>query len=104
VSTSRLSVDNAINLRDVGGLACRGGGSTRHLVLLRSGSLRLLAPDDARVLLSVYGVGVVVDLRTAHEVWADGPSALAGRGGDGPSPAGRRRPRRPARDDPRRRP
>ena len=70
-------MDNALNLRDVGGLACRGGGSTRHLVLLRSGSLRLLTPDDARVLLSVCGVGVVVDLRTAREVAADGPSVLA---------------------------
>ena len=70
-------MDNALNLRDVGGLACRGGGSTRHLVLLRSGSLRLLTPDDARVLLSVCGVGVVVDLRTAREAAAAGPSALA---------------------------
>lgn len=74
---SWLSVDNAVNLRDVGGLPGRGGGTTRHLLLLRSGSLRLLGPDDARVLLSVYGVGTVVDLRTAREVAADGPSVLA---------------------------
>jgi protein-tyrosine phosphatase len=77
VSSSPLSLDTAINLRDVGGLPCRGGGSTRHLVLLRSGSLRLLTATDARVLMSVCGVGVVVDLRTARELAVDGPSALA---------------------------
>jgi protein-tyrosine phosphatase len=77
VNPSRLSLDNAVNLRDVGGLPCHGGGSTRHLVLLRSGSLRLLTATDARVLLSVCGVGVVVDLRTARELAEDGPSELA---------------------------
>jgi protein tyrosine/serine phosphatase len=77
VSSIRLSLDNAVNLRDVGGLPCRDGGSTRHLALLRSGSLRLLSPADARVLMSVCGVAVVVDLRTARELAADGPSVLA---------------------------
>jgi protein-tyrosine phosphatase len=77
VNPSRLSWDNAVNLRDVGGLPLRAGGSTRHLVLLRSGSLRLLTATDARVLLSVCGVAVVVDLRTAKELSADGPSVLA---------------------------
>ena len=74
---TRLSLENAVNLRDVGGLPCRGGGSTRHLALLRSGSLRLLSAADARVLMSVCGVEVVADLRTARELAVDGPSALA---------------------------
>ena len=77
MNSARLSLDNAVNLRDVGGLPGRDGGSTRHLVLLRSGSLRLLTASDARLLLSVCGVGVVVDLRTAREVAADGSSVLA---------------------------
>lgn len=72
-----LRIDGALNLRDVGGLPCREGGSTRHDVLLRSGSLRLLTDDDAHVLMTVLDVGIVVDLRTARELAADGPSVLA---------------------------
>src|SRR4051795_7829215 len=56
---------------------CRGGGSTRHGVLLRSGTLRLLTEADADVLTTVLDVGTVVDLRTARELAVDGPSVLA---------------------------
>lgn len=73
----QLTIDGALNLRDIGGLPCRAGGSTRHGVLLRSGSLRLLSDADARVLMTVLDVGTVVDLRTARELAADGPSVLA---------------------------
>ena len=52
-----LRIDGAVNLRDVGGLPCRGGGSTRHGVLLRSGTLRLLTEADADVLTTVLDVG-----------------------------------------------
>ena len=31
----QLTIDGALNLRDIGGLPCRAGGSTRHGVLLR---------------------------------------------------------------------
>ena len=72
-----LRIDGALNLRDVGGLPCRGGGSTRHGVLLRSGTLRLLSDADAHVLVTVLAVGTVVDLRTARELAVDGPSVLA---------------------------
>jgi protein-tyrosine phosphatase len=74
---SWLSINGGLNLRDVGGLPCTNGGSTRHGVLLRSGSLRLLTADDAAALMAVLGVETVVDLRTAREVAADGPSVLA---------------------------
>ncbi len=73
----QLRIDGALNLRDVGGLPCRAGGSTRHGVLLRSGSLRLLTDTDADALITVLDVGVVVDLRTARELAVDGPSVLA---------------------------
>ena len=74
----QLTIDGALNLRDVGGLPCRGGGGcTRHGVLLRSGSLRLLTGADAQALMAVLEVATVVDLRTAHELAADGPSVLA---------------------------
>jgi protein tyrosine/serine phosphatase len=73
----QLRIDGALNLRDVGGLPCRAGGSTRHGVLLRSGSLRLLTDTDADALVTVLDVGTVVDLRTARELAADGPSVLA---------------------------
>lgn len=71
------ALDNAVNLRDVGGLACYDGGATRHRVLLRSGTLRLLTEGDAQALTEVFDVRTVVDLRTARELAVDGPSALA---------------------------
>lgn len=102
----QLTIDGALNLRDIGGLPCRAGGSTRHGVLLRSGSLRLLSDADARVLMTVLDVGTVVDLRTARELAADGPSVLARAGvatvhlplarDDGPALPGNADPRDPA--------
>ena len=76
---SWLPIDGGPNLCDVGGLPCRGEGSTRHGTLLRSGSLRPLTPDDAATLMTVLGVATVIDLRTARELEADGPSVLAQR-------------------------
>ena len=72
-----LPIDGAVNLRDVGGLPCRGGGSTRHGVLLRSGTLRLLTEADAGRADDRPRRRTVVDLRTARELAVDGPSVLA---------------------------
>ncbi len=80
LSAAWIAIANAVNLRDVGGLPCRDGGTTRSRVLLRSGTLRQLTADDAATLCAVYGVSTVVDLRTARELRDDGPSALARHG------------------------
>lgn len=84
--SSWLSIDGGLNLRDIGGLPCVNGGSTRHGVLLRSGSLGLLTADDAAALMAVLGVETVIDLRTAREVAADGPSCSPGPGQRGTDP------------------
>jgi protein tyrosine/serine phosphatase len=72
-----ISIGNAVNLRDTGGLACRDGATTRHRALLRSGTLRQLTAGDAVTLIEVCGVRTVLDLRTARELASEGPSALA---------------------------
>ncbi len=72
-----LPLNSGLNLRDVGGLPCGDGGSTRYRTLLRSGSLRLLSAEDAEILTGMFGVHTVLDLRTARELSVDGPSALA---------------------------
>ena len=76
-SRSWLPIDGGLNLRDIGGLPCADGATTRHGVLLRSGWLRMLTADDVAALTTVIGVETVIDLRTLREVAADCPSVLA---------------------------
>ena len=68
------------NVRDVGGLPLRDGGSTRPGVLLRSANLRAATPSDVRRLVEDLGLRLVIDLRTAREVDRDGPTAVAAAG------------------------
>lgn len=72
-----LPFDGLDNVRDVGGLPLRDGGTTAHGVLLRSAALRAATPQDVRRLVDEHGVRVVLDLRTPQEVERDGPTALA---------------------------
>ncbi len=72
-----LPVASALNLRDVGGAPVIGGGHVSRGVLLRSGSLRFVTDEDARLLVGRFGVRAIADLRTPAELTADGPSALA---------------------------
>lgn len=71
-----LPLDAGLNVRDVGGLPCSDGRTTRRRVLVRSGSLRGLTPSDVER-LTAAGVRTVLDLRTVRELQADGPSPLA---------------------------
>jgi hypothetical protein len=75
-----LELEGLDNVRDVGGLPLTGGGATRSGVLLRSANLRSITPGTVRHLVDVFGLRLVIDLRTAREINHDGPSAVADAG------------------------
>ncbi len=77
-----LALEGLDNVRDVGGLPLRGGGTTRSGVLLRSASLHYCTPGDVEHLVDVYGLKLVLDLRTQREIDRDGPTAVAKAGVD----------------------
>lgn len=72
-----LALEGIDNVRDVGGLPLRGGGTTRPGVLLRSASLRHVTEGDVAHLVDVFGLRLVLDLRTDREIERDGPTAVA---------------------------
>jgi protein-tyrosine phosphatase len=72
-----LALEGLDNIRDVGGLPLRDGGTTRTGVLLRSASLRHCTPGDVAHLVDEFGLRLVLDLRTRREIDQDGPTALA---------------------------
>ncbi|GAA1288869.1 tyrosine-protein phosphatase [Pseudonocardia aurantiaca] len=72
-----LTLEGLSNVRDVGGLPLRGGGTTRGGVLLRSESLHFCTPGDVEHLVDVFGLKLVLDLRTRREIERDGPTAVA---------------------------
>jgi protein-tyrosine phosphatase len=80
VDDRHLRFDGLDNVRDVGGLPLRGGGTTAYGVLLRSASLLEASPADVRRLVDEYGLRVVLDLRTPREIERDGPTAVAAAG------------------------
>ena len=63
-----LALEGLDNIRDVGGLPLRGGGTTRRGVLLRSASLRYCTPSDVTHLVEEFGLRLVLDLRTRREI------------------------------------
>ena len=75
-----LRLEGVDNVRDVGGLPLRDGGSTRFGLLLRSASLHHVTPADLAHLTGVVGLELVIDLRTTREIDRDGPTAVAGAG------------------------
>jgi protein-tyrosine phosphatase len=62
-----LALEGLDNVRDVGGLPLRDGGTTRRGVLLRSASLRHCTPSDITHLVEEFGLRLVLDLRTQRE-------------------------------------
>jgi protein tyrosine/serine phosphatase len=70
-----LSLDGAVNVRDLGGLPTVDGRTTRSGVLLRADNLQDLSDRDVAALLDA-GVGTVIDLRTGAEVEITGPGPL----------------------------
>ncbi len=68
------------NVRDVGGLPLRDGGTTRDGVLLRSASLHFATAADVAHLVDEFGLRLVLDLRTPREIDRDGPTPVAAAG------------------------
>ena len=62
----RLPLQNAYNVRDLGGYAC-DGGVTDWRAFVRADSLHRLSGDDVDFLLD-YGIRTVIDLRSANEL------------------------------------
>ena len=71
-----MTLDGAVNARDLGGLPLADGGTTAPGVLLRSDNLQGLTPADVGTLVDDVGVRLVVDLRTGVEVELEGPGPL----------------------------
>ena len=71
-----IALQGAANVRDLGGLALRGGGATAPGVLLRADNLQGLTARDVGHLVGDLGVRAVVDLRTGVEVELEGPGPL----------------------------
>jgi protein-tyrosine phosphatase len=63
-----LALEGLDNVRDVGGLPLRDGGTTRRGVLLRSASLRYCTASDITHLVDEFGLRLVLDLRTQREI------------------------------------
>lgn len=71
-----IKLENAVNVRDLGGLPAGSGSRTRTGQLIRSDNLQDLSPSDVTRLVDELGVTTVVDLRSAGEVDAEGPGPL----------------------------
>ena len=61
-----IGLKGSANVRDLGGIACRGG-TLRPKALLRGGSLHRLTSRDVSMLRDDYRLKLVVDLRTGTE-------------------------------------
>jgi protein-tyrosine phosphatase len=71
-----IELDNAVNVRDVGGLPAGDGATTRPGRLVRSDNLQDLSPADVNRLVEDLGVTTIIDLRSAAEVESEGPGPL----------------------------
>lgn len=72
-----ISLEGAVNARDVGGLPLAdGSGTVVPRRLLRSDNLQDLTPRDVATLVDDHGLRAVIDLRTGAEVRLEGPGPL----------------------------
>ncbi len=76
VSERWIELDGAANVRDLGGLPTRDGAETQFGRALRADNLQGLSAADVGLLVSKFGVGDVVDLRTIFEVESEGRGPL----------------------------
>ncbi|MDX3238831.1 tyrosine-protein phosphatase [Streptomyces sp. ME03-5709C] len=65
------------NMRDLGGLPVRGGGTTRRGVVYRASTLQEATADDVELLLGRYELRTVLDLRGPDEAAREGHGLLA---------------------------
>jgi protein-tyrosine phosphatase len=72
-----ISLEGAVNIRDLGGLPTHDGQQTRFDKLIRSENLQGLTDSDVHELIERRRVRTVVDLRTLSEVETEGPGPLS---------------------------
>lgn len=73
-----LGLDSVANARQLGGYVTEDGRRVKNGVLLRSGMLYGLQPQDQKRLLENYGLTRVIDLRTPREAEEKPDPALEG--------------------------
>ncbi|MBR7744130.1 tyrosine-protein phosphatase [Phycicoccus sp. BSK3Z-2] len=71
-----IHLDGLVNMRDLGGLPTRDGGTVVPRRLIRSDNLQDLTPQDVDRLVGELGVTDVVDLRTETELHLEGEGPL----------------------------
>ncbi|GAA5059749.1 protein tyrosine/serine phosphatase [Thermocatellispora tengchongensis] len=71
-----ITLDGAVNVRDLGGLETVDGGTTRHGRVFRSDNLQGLTEGDVAKLVGELKLRHVVDLRSGPEVRLEGPGPL----------------------------
>jgi protein-tyrosine phosphatase len=71
-----IDLEGAVNVRDLGGLPTTDGGATVAGRLLRADNLQQLSSSDVATLVGEIGLATVVDLRSTHELAAEGPAPL----------------------------
>ena len=71
-----IELEGAVNVRDLGELPTEDGQKTARARLLRADNLQELSPADITKLVRDLGVTTVVDLRSSHELAAEGPAPL----------------------------
>jgi protein tyrosine/serine phosphatase len=71
-----ITLDGAVNVRDVGGLPTADGSVTAAKRLLRSDNLQGLSEADIDLLVGEYGLTRVIDLRSQAEVTSEGPGPM----------------------------
>lgn len=71
-----FDLDGPLNFRDLGGYPVGRDRSVRTGLLFRSDGLDTLTPSDAHLLMNVFELSTVVDLRSEEELARTGPSLL----------------------------
>jgi protein-tyrosine phosphatase len=71
-----ITLEGAVNVRDVGGMPTDDGSVTADKRLLRADNLQGLSVLDVSRLVEEFGLTRVVDLRTVGEVSSEGPGPL----------------------------
>ncbi|WP_392545212.1 tyrosine-protein phosphatase [Oryzobacter telluris] len=71
-----IELDGLVNMRDLGGLPTRDGGTVATGRLIRSDNLQDLSDADVTRLVDELGVTDIVDLRTDTELHLEGPGPL----------------------------
>lgn len=73
-----ISLDGALNVRDLGGLPLKDGRYVKKGKLIRSGRLSDLTEQDKNILVHDWNVTTIVDLRNKQEISEHPDAALDG--------------------------